>query len=118
MVNQIDNISTDKQPISDHCMITCNQHFSEQIETAKFLSTQDWSQVTKNLIDFSSEYEPELTEMWYGPNIQTIWEKLITGINNICTGLVPSKIVQCRANFIPYKNQEILDQEEKTRLCF
>ena len=32
--------------------------------------------------------------------------------------LVPSKIVQCRADFNPYKNQEIIDKEEKTRLCF
>ena len=38
MVNQKDNISTDKQPISDHCMITFNLHSSEQIEKAKFLS--------------------------------------------------------------------------------
>ena len=43
MVNQIDNISTEKQPISDHCMVTFNLHSSEQIETAKFLFTQDWS---------------------------------------------------------------------------
>ena len=56
--------------------------------------------------------------MWYEPNIHAMWEKLITGINNVCTNLVPSKMVQCRANFIPYKNQEIIDQEEKTRLCF
>ena len=55
MVNQIDNISTDKQPISDHCMVSFNLHSLEQIEQAKFLFTQDWSQVTKNLIDFGAK---------------------------------------------------------------
>ena len=47
-----------------------------------------------------------------------MWEKLITGINNICINLDSSKIVQCRANFIPYKNQEIIDQEEKNGYVF
>ena len=118
MVNHIDNISTDKQPISDHCMVSFNLHSSEQIEAAKFLFTQDWSQATKNLEDYGAEYEPELTEMWHEHNIHAMWEKLITGINNVCINLVPSKIIQCRADFIPYKNQKIIDQEEKTRLCF
>ena len=94
MVNLIDNIITDKQPISDHCMITFKLHSSEQIESANFLFTQDWSQVTKNLIDFGAEYEPELTEMWYEPSKHAMWEKLISGINNVCINLVPSKIVQ------------------------
>ena len=74
MVNQIDNISTDKQPISDHCMVSFNLHSLEQIEQAKFLFTQDWRQVTKNLVDFGAEYEPELTEMWYKHNIHSMWE--------------------------------------------
>ena len=52
MAIQIDNFSKDIQPISDHCMIPFKLHSPEQIETAKFLFTQDWSQVTKNLIDF------------------------------------------------------------------
>ena len=72
MVNQMDNISTDKQPISDHCMATFNLLSSEQIEAAKFLFTQDWSQVTKNLVDFGAEYEPELTEMWHEHNIHAM----------------------------------------------
>ena len=63
MVNQIDNISRDKQPISDHCMVTFNLHSSEQVGAAKFLFTQDWSPVTKNLVDFGAKYEPELTKM-------------------------------------------------------
>ena len=72
-------------------MITFNQHVSEQVETEKFIFTLDWSQVTKHLIDCGSELEPELTEMLYKP----MWEKLITGINHICTNLVPFKILQC-----------------------
>ena len=58
MVNQIDNISTDKQPISDHCMVTFNLHSSEQIEAAKFLFTQDWSQATKNLWTLAPNTNP------------------------------------------------------------
>ena len=56
--------------------------------------------------------------MLYKPNNHAMLEKLITGFNNIYINLVPSKIVQWRANFIQYKNQEIIDQKQKTRLCF
>ena len=69
-------------------------------------------------MDFGAEYEPELTKMWYKHNKYAMWEKLISGINNVCINLVPSKIVQCRADFIPYKNQEIIDQEEKNKIMF
>ena len=89
LINQIDNISTEKQPISDHCMVTFNLHASEQVETEKFLFTHDWSLVTKNLIDSCTELESELTEMWYEPNIHEMWEKLITGINKICINVDP-----------------------------
>ena len=76
------------------------------------------SQVTKNLIGFGSESEPELNEMGYEPNIHAMWEKLITEINNICINLVPSKVVKCRGDLISYRNQEIIDQKVKPRLCF
>ena len=49
--------------------------------------------------------------MWYKPSIDATWEKLIRGINSICTNLVPSKIIQYIASHTPY--QGILDQAEK-----
>ena len=78
-VNQIDNISTDIQPIPDHCMIIFNLHASEQVETEKFIFTEDWNQVTKNLIDWGSELKLQLTETWYEPNIHAMWDKLSMG---------------------------------------
>ena len=56
--------------------------------------------------------------MWHTQDIESIWEKLINGINNVCTTLVPSKIVQVRANFIPYKNSEIINKENEIKIQF
>ena len=88
MVNQIDNISTDKQPISDHSMITFNLHSSEQIETAKFLFTQDWSQVTKNIVDFVSEYEPDMYFPFLLAHKKGFWGKCSAMSKNIVARLL------------------------------
>ena len=74
LINQIDNISTDRQAISDHCMVPYNLHADKQVKTEKFLFTQDWTKVNKNWIDCSAELEPDLTEMWFEPNIHAMWK--------------------------------------------
>ena len=60
----------------------------------------------------------DLHEMWSENDPEKAWNKLIKGSNNICNYYAPGRVIQRKANFQPYINDEIRDVEEKVKLAF
>ena len=63
-------------------------------------------------------FNPYLQQIWSAQDVHQTWELLSNGIEDICSMIAPTIIVQPRSNFQPYINEEIFDLGKQVKLKF
>ena len=106
----VDNVLTIPGLISDHHILTCLFHTELLKDKPKYMWKTEWWRINpENLTKLLSENELVMGIL-KKTNQNIVWSNLITGINQVINTLAPTRVIQCKNNYLPYVDKEI---EEK-----
>ena len=110
----IDNIETKPGIISDHKIVTCLVHSEELVENPRYRFKTDWWKIEEENATAMVLENQKLMETLTRTSTEKIWTLMIEGMNEVINGIAPTKVVQCKADYIPYINKEVLEHIEET----
>ena len=107
-VNKITNVNTHKNIYSDHCILTAQYNTDQQIYHPKFIKSRNSKLLQRRtLIKYINE-SPLLNSIFKYTNPEIVTNIIQLELNTIINTIAPSKIIQYKANYSPYYNNEII----------
>ena len=87
-------------------------------ENAKFMYKTNWKNLNPENVNEMIQNNTKLMGILTKQNPEVIWPNLIMGLNEIINTLAPTTIIQCKANHIPYINDEVKEyiKDSETQL--
>ena len=112
--NYIDHIETKPSIISDHKSISCLIHEKELREDDRQMKKTEWWRLNPDNLVQGILQNKKMMSTLSMTNGEKVWTTLIEGFNEVVNNIAPSKIVQCKRNYQPYIDKEILEEIEET----
>ena len=106
--NKISNVTTHKNTISDHSIITAQYSSNHQIYHPKFIKkNRNFRLLTKNTLNLYVKNSTLLNSIFNYTDPDIITNLIQLELNTIINFIAPPKIVQFSKNYVPYHNTEI-----------
>ena len=106
----VDNIQTVPGIVSDHFMIMCLFHTEILKENHMYMWKTEWWRINaENLTEMILQNEMVMGIL-KSTNQNIIWSNLITGLNQVINLIAPTRIVQCKNDYLPYFGKEVEEQ--------
>ena len=77
------------------------------MDQPQFLLTRNWDNLTRDNMISEINNNQLMSSIFTLQSTDKIWNNLLTGINIVINTLAPSKVIQLKANYVPYLNNEI-----------
>ena len=113
--NNIDNIQTYFNIMSDHRFVTCLFHTEEIVDSPQFSYYTNWRNADYHSYTDGLMNNEKLNSMFNHTDPDIVWPLFITGLNEVIDTQFPTKVIQLRKGYKPYINEEIKEMYDEAK---
>ena len=106
----IDNVETILSHISDHSVVKWQYHCEELKFHPQFIKTRKFSNLTREVMLEDIRNNVSLNAVLSNTNTDQVTNTIITEYNDMINRHAPATIIQVRADYMPFYNEEIKEQ--------
>ena len=110
---KINSVTTKLSIIADHCLVTFQYHSRTLRQRPQFKRIRDHSMINSEILMEQIGLNSRLQNIFASSDPDYIAETLIAEMNRILEDVSPSKVVQCKKSYEPWKTHEATEIERK-----